>query len=1134
MSNGHLVTEERENGRNLPVDYFLRSLAQNRSSRAIGVVLSGTASDGTLGLKAVKTEGGVTFAQEPSSAKFDGMPRSAITAGVVDFVLTPEEIARRLVRLSQSPPHTALGSEDDEVHDAQKTEPGLDRIFHLLRTVTGNDFTHYKHTTIRRRIHRRIALRRNETLEEYVAYLQQNPAEVRALADDLLICVTAFFRDPETLQALESRVFPEMVKDRMPEDTIRVWVPGCATGEEAYTIAICLTEFLERSGTNVPVRIYATDVSDSALEKARVGIYPTAALAEVSPARLKRFFQKNKDHYEISKSIRATCVFAQQNVARDPPFYNLDLISCCNLLIYFDAVLQRKALSAFHYALKPGGILVLGPSESVSPLSHTFKPLGRKLKLYANYGKPTSSKIASSAGDSLPVKWGAKTMASGGVRETLTLQRRAERMLLAQYAPAGVIVDDALNIVHVCGDTSHYLQLASGEPTYGLLRMAREGLVVGLRTALLKAKQRNASVTERARVKHRRHFKDVNLRVTPINDPSAPVLHFMVVFEDVAAPAPIPKIGKEQERADAQPRTNPGARGARENAALKQELVDTRDYLQSIIEEQEAAGEELKSANEEAQASNEELETAKEELQSTNEELNTVNDELKTRNIALAELNNDLSNVLSSINVPLLMVGRDLSIRRFTPSIEPMLNLIESDVGRSILGLQPNIDLPDLEELLRGVIHGAAPRPREIKGPDGGWFSVQALPYHTYDRIEGALLVMLDVDVVRRGRAFAEAIIETVRQPLVILSKDLKVRRANRAFYESFNVQEANTEGRFFWDLGNGQWNIPKLLEALNRILPEKGEFERYEIEHDFEGIGHRAMLLNAREIRQETPFGGPAILLAIDDITDRKRVQNAQLDKQARDQKAVADKAMHDKEAELARVARTMMVGEMATYLAHEINQPLAGVVTNAEAGMRWLRREPAEINEAIASLASVVRDGTRASAVVRQIRDFVRNETTEPVALEMGELIREALNFLQSDFEKNQITLNSDLAGNLQVKGNRVQLEQVILNLAMNASQSMIAVADRPRQMLVSARRSSDKEVLVSVRDSGVGLDRQLLDRMFEAFFTTKSQGIGMGLPICLSIVQAHGGRIWATNNDGPGLTVQFTLPMESESSS
>jgi two-component system, chemotaxis family, CheB/CheR fusion protein len=382
MSDGQLRTEARSIGWNLPIDHFLRSLAQTRSSKAIGVVLSGTASDGTMGLKAVKAEGGITFAQEPSSAKFDGMPRSAMAAGVVDFVLRPEEIAKRLVKLTRHPSYVVQGSEENE-NDAQKTESGLNRIFHALRTVTGNDFTHYKHTTIRRRVQRRLILRGIDSVGNYAAYLNEDPAEVRALSDDLLICVTAFFRDPEALEALQGRIFPEVLKNRAPEDPIRIWVPGCATGEEAYSIAICLTEFLDRSGADVPMQIFATDISDNALERARAGIYTTSALAQVSAARLKRFFVKTTGGYQIAKFIRESCIFARQNVTRDPPFRNLDLISCCNLLIYLGPVLQRKVLSTFHYALKPRGFLMLGHSESVGPLSQSFLPQDKRLRLYA-------------------------------------------------------------------------------------------------------------------------------------------------------------------------------------------------------------------------------------------------------------------------------------------------------------------------------------------------------------------------------------------------------------------------------------------------------------------------------------------------------------------------------------------------------------------------------------------------------------------------------------------------------------------------------------------------------------------------------------------------------------------------------
>ena len=933
LSDGCLRADAREPGRNLPVDHFLRSLAADQGSKAIGIVLSGTASDGTLGLKAVKAEGGITFAQEPSSAKFDGMPRSAIAAGIVDFVLAPDEIAKRLVRIARHPYVAPASGQAGEA--VVETGSALDRIFHLLRTATGNDFTHYKRTTTHRRIRRRMVLHGSEKLGDYLAYLQENPAELRRLADDLLICVTSFFREPEALEALDARVFPEMLKDRSPEDSIRIWVPGCATGEEAYSVAIRLTEFLERSGTHVPIQIFATDVSQTAIEQARAGTYDMAALAGVSPERLKRFFVKVNGGYQIHKSIREACVFAPQNIATDPPFRNLDLVSCCNVLIYFEPVLQRRALSMIHYALKPAGVLLLGPSESVGALSTSFSPLDKKVKLYVKKpeGDPLNLQVLASASPADAM--GKDTAGDSNVTVALDVQKTAERMLLAQYAPACVIVDDALNIVHVRGDTGPYLQLASGEPTYNLLKMAREGLNAGLRMACLKARQTKAAVTQQARVNQRGNLRDVTLKVVPVNGAvQAGGLHFMVVFEDAApAATPGPADGAEQKQAAAKPRKTVEGRGNRENARLKQELAATQEYLQSIIEEQEASTEELKSANEEAQASNEELETAKEELQSANEELNTVNDELKTRNVALTEANTDLSNVLTGINVPLVMVGKDLKIRRFTQAIAPVLNLIDSDIGRPIADLKPNIDVPDLLQLLREVVNGRGAAARQIQDPNGRWFSLQALPYRTSDnKIDGALLVMLDIDAITHARDYAEAVVETIRQPLLILNNELKIRRANQAFYATFRVAKEETENRFIYDLGNGQWDIPKLREVLAKIPQEKTGAEDFRVERIFPGIGRKIMLLSARQIRQPPPYA-QTILLAIEDVTERQE-QLRSLERMNEDLKHFAYAASHDLQEPLRMVTSysQLLARECKGKLGKDADQFIAYAVEGAQ----------------------------------------------------------------------------------------------------------------------------------------------------------------------------------------------------------
>jgi len=1129
LADERLRVEPRSQGRQLPIDFFFRSLASVKTSNAVGIVLSGTASDGTLGLKAVKAEGGITFVQDPKSAKFDGMPRSAVAAGVADFVLPPADIAKRLVQLARHP----YVARKPEPHDDAAQEVGFDlnRIFHLLRTVTGNDFTHYKHSTIHRRIQRRMVLHGDATLGDYVAYLLQNQAETRALADDLLICVTSFFREPEAFEVLAGKVFPAMLKGRSAEDAIRIWVPGCATGEEAYAIAICVTEVLEASGANVPVQIFATDVSEPALDKARAGKYSLPALAEISPARLKRFFAKINGEYQIDKAIRGACIFAKQNITKDPPFRNLDLISCCNVLIYFGAVLQRKALSVFHYALKPNGFLLLGHSETTSPLPKAFLPLDKKVKLYSKKAWDQPLNVPAAMSEPLAGQEPGETVGDNA-RVVLDVQRAAERMLLARYAPAGVIVDDAMNVVHVRGATGPYLQLAPGEPTYHLVRMAREGLVVGLRTAFLKAKQGKTAVTHQVRVKQNGDFRDVSLQVIPLNGPGPDAAqHFMILFEDVkSSPATgaAANVPHPEKTAEATPARAAGARVTRENARLSQELAATREYLQSIIEEQEATTEELKSANEEAQASNEELETSREELQSANEELNTVNEELRNRNAALVEANSDLSNVLASIDVPLVIVGKDLKIRRFTHTLAPMLNILDSDVGRSISDFKPNINLPDLPELLRGVIDGATPVAREIQGLEGRWYSLKLLPYKSPGgQVDGALMVLLDIGAAKLARDYAEAVVETVRQPLVILRKDLKVIRANAAFHETFRITKENAENHLLYDLGRGDWNIPELREGLERVLPQGRELRNLEIEHEFQETGRKILLLSGREILQPPPYG-QTIVLAIEDITERTEQQRRELATKERTLKS--ERVLRDTEAELARITRAFALGEMATSIAHEVNQPLAGVVTNAETALRWLGGEPPNVQEAKDSLALIVRDGNRAGEVIRRIREFLKKEHQETVVLDINECIQGAITLARPELIERKIALDTEISSDAPlVRGDPIQLQQVILNLMMNGAEAM-ASREGPKELLVTSQKSAEGGALVAVRDHGVGVGPQDVHRMFDAFFTTKPSGIGMGLSISRSIIEAHGGRIWAEANDGTGLTVQFSLPAES----
>jgi two-component system CheB/CheR fusion protein len=738
-------------GQYLPIDHFFRSIAAEQKTGSVGVVLSGTASDGAMGLRAIKAAGGITFAQDEESAKFNGMPRAAVAAGCVDFVMRPEEISKELSRLGG---HPYVASATDTRTPARNfgTDHELAKILALIRIATGVDFSYYKTTTIRRRISRRMVLHRFESFVDYLSYIRSTPGEVQALYEDILINVTEFFRDPEAFQALSETVFPKIMEDKLRHAPIRIWVPGCATGEEVYTIAICLLEFLENRPNERTIQIFGTDISDVALEAARAGIYSEAIAQNVSQERLRRFFTKLESGYQIVKRIREMCVFAKHNLTKDPPFSKLDLVSCRNLLIYLAPVLQKRVIPIFHYSLCSPGFLLLGSSETIGSHAETFILVDKKHKIYVKNSSAGRVPLDLSHVESL--------VETPQVRKRLEdwsdadLQREADRIVLSKYGPSGVVIDEEMNIIQFRGRTSAYLEPAAGAASLNLVRMLREGPVVELRSALQTAKNENRAVRrEGLHVQSESGTRAFHLEVIPIKRLPSKPKHYLVLFEDASVPSAAPK----------EPGANPQTRQhssalERENAQLRQDLAVTREYLQSIIEEQESANEELRSANEEIQSSNEELqstneelETAKEELQSTNEELNTVNEELQNRNMQLAHTGNDLLNLLSNVHIPIVMLGSDLRIRRFTPICERALNLIPTDVGRPISDINFNFNLPNLLELLTGVIRDLEPKSIELRDNSGRSHSLRIRPYRTEDdRIDGVVMVLVDVETGRK------------------------------------------------------------------------------------------------------------------------------------------------------------------------------------------------------------------------------------------------------------------------------------------------------------------------------------------------------------------------------------------------
>ncbi len=912
----HLMPRRETELQHMPIDCFLTSLAEDRKGQAIGVILSGTASDGTLGLKAIKAEGGIAFAQDEKTAKYDSMPRSAIAAGCVDFILPPEGIAKELARIGRHPYLIqTMAAEADEALAAGEDE--INQVLALVRGATGDDFTWYKQNTIKRRIKRRMVLQKMDKLAQYVRYLRGNSQELQELYQDFLIHVTGFFRDREVYQALKKKVLPVLLKNRPADPPLRFWVPGCSTGEEAYSIAICALEFRGAAKSNIPIQIFGTDISEGAIEKARAGNYPESITADVTPERLRRFFTPAPGGYRIAKSIRDMCIFARHNVLQDPPFSRMDVISCRNLLIYLEAAAQKKIIPTFGYALRTPGFLILGPSENLSGFSDLFASVDKKFKVYAKI----PSRFVHVGRDWIPKNAWEKALPvkrSAQATPTFDVQKEVEHLLLTEYGPPGVVVTGDLSIIQFIGRMGSFLEPAPGQASLNLAKLTQGTLSRDIRSIIHAAKRQDAPVIrEGVRIKSHGRYRTITLEVVPIKGANARESYFLVLFREEAPDGPRKPALMEAK----------GAKRKAEEAEISRvtkELEYTRAHVQSIMEEQEATNEELRSANEEIQSSNEELqstneemETAKEELQSSNEELTTLNEELQNRNTELSTLNNDLNNLVNSINLPVVMLSRDLRVRRYTPLAEKVLNLIPTDIGRPITDLKPNIDIPSLERLVAQSVDTMSLKELEVQDRHGHWYSLRIRPYKTVENVvEGAVLALMDIDALKMEvnelRVYAESIVETVRQPLIVLDSNLRVVTTNAAFYETFQVSKEETEGRFIYSLGDGQWNIPALRERLERVLPTKTAFEGFEVKHKFPGIGERTMLLNGRQIRTRKG-GAPLILLAIEEITERKKAEEAL--------RVLPARLVESQEEERRRIARELHDSTGQTMAALALN---------------------------------------------------------------------------------------------------------------------------------------------------------------------------------------------------------------------
>ncbi len=1056
------------------------------------------------------------------------MPNTAVATGRVDFILLPQEIATELANISRHP-YIASPTPTQAMKVLVEGENALGTIFMLLRTATGVNFRQYKHATLNRRILRRMVLYKLQNIDDYVTYLREHPAEVKALYEDVLIHVTSFFRDPIAFETLQTQVFPT-IANKGVDVPIRIWVAGCSTGEEAYSIAICLLEYLGNQPIKPPIQIYATDISDRSIETARAGFYKYSSVADISLERLQRFFVPVDGGYRIGKSIREMCVFARQNICSDPPFSKLDLISCRNVLIYLGSALQKKILPTFHYGLKPTGFLMLGSSETTGDSSDLFTAVSKKQKIYARKLAParlTLDLIANHTSELIKAPPSDDPSWSD-----FDLQKEADRIVLERFAPVGVVIDNELEILHFRGQTSLYLEPAPGRASHNLLKMAKDGLKLELRTAIHQARQQNLAVRkENLQIVDGEDTRQLNFEVIPLKARGAQERYFLVLFQP-ATPDPLPSATGVILTPKSASRITPQPANELEIARLSQELAATKEYLRSIIEEQEAtnqdlraANEEILSSNEEFQSSNEELQTAKEEIQATNEELNTINDELQRRNHEVTEVSNDLQNLISSTNLPILMLGSDLCIRRFTPLAQSILHLIPTDVGRPLRDINHALNLPDLESQIREVINTLKIKEQEVQDRDGHWYDLRIRPYRTLDnKIDGAMLILVDIDALKHSmeqleysRNYAQAIVETVREPLIVLDRNLRVFTANQSFYQTFQATIAETERRLIFDLGNGQWNIPKLRQLLLEILPTDSQLQDFEVEHDFEQIGYKTMLLNARTMTP--PEGGNSILLAIEDITERKRLE-AELNYTI----------VQEQSARSAAEAANRAKDEFLSMVSHELRNPLSAILGWAQL-LRTQKFDAARTKHALETIEYSAKTQDRLIEDLLDVSAIASGKLRLNLSpIQLGSVIQTAIDLVQLAAAAKQIQLEASLDPTTEtIVGDPDRIQQIISNLLLNA------IKFTPSGGRVDLNLTYLETIAqISISDTGCGISADFLPSVFDRWsqadpvHNQTNSGLGLGLSIVRSLVELHGGTVTvASPGVNQGSTFTVSLP-------
>jgi two-component system, chemotaxis family, CheB/CheR fusion protein len=1123
LRGGVFHVSERVDGPRGPmvIDEFFRSLASDQKNHAIGIVLSGADSDGAAGLKAIKAEGGIAIVQTPESAAQPGMPRSSIAADHVDLIVPPAEIAVELGRLGYQFARPEVRSLEEGAIP-RDDEQSFNRILRILRTSSGIEFRQYKAETIRRRIARRMVLLRKDNLADYARLLQVRADEVRLLIEDLLINVTRFFRDPGFWQSITDNVLPVLLRDRNSSRPIRVWCAGCSSGEEAYSFAITIIEYLSANGLDIPVQIFGTDVSDQSIEMARLAIYSETLVNEVSPERLRRFFVKVDRGYQVSKHVRDACIFARQNLCNDPPFSHIDILSCRNVMIYFDQALQRQMMLTFHYALDPGAYMLLGMSEGLRDYNDLFNTVDRKHKIYIKTGAvlpydfdaPRNYAISAATG----APRGPALLPENNIWPEMELQRAADRIVLARFGPPGLIVDERLNVLQSRGQTSSFLEISPGTVSWNLLRVLRESIASETHEAVQRAVRENVPVTTTAvTIDVEKGQQSVEIDVLPISNAAARPRCFLILFHR-------PDDDSQKKQLE-QPSLTHLTMDEKERlvAQLKHDLSSTRFHLESLVEERDArnhelvsANEEIQSANEELQSTNEELETAKEELQSANEELQTVNDELQQRNNVLTQTANDLSNLLNSVNVPLLMLTSNLQIRQFTPPMQKLLSVRPADIGRSISEIRLQLSIDNIEPILHEVLDTLGTKELEVKDREGKWYLLRVRPYRTSDnKIEGLVVILFDIDQLRSSRQllvdardFANSVTESVPVPIVVLNRDLTVRADNTAFRALSGIAFKDMEGCVFPDLVHVLWGIDNLRSQLEPLVQGPAG-STFEVEHESTTHDRKTLIIRGKALSGD---GNRVLLLTLEDVTARRAAeqltagQNAALESEVQ---VAARNLMHAREDLRGLAAHLLPVQEeererVARELHDDIGQRLSLIEMrlgeiNTDKCTRKDAEQLLQVREQLQTLNTSIRE------ISHRLHPAILKDLGLPAAIKA----------LVEDFERAESMPVTFSATNLPEKIGDAP-STAMYRITQEALRNVAKHAGRTHVKILL--EGLDHRVELKVIDFGVGFDQD-----------SDHSGSGLGMISMQERAHLVGGTFQVQSSLGTGTTISVSVPRD-----